>query len=117
VRLPPIPIPRLADRPRLKPGATVAGTFECYRQSYSGKGSQSLQAQLDRLLNVSRDLEPPRVRVNPRNIEVNKEIVKTSRGDVIPQRFERDAAVPRRKLQLLEQERTVGWDWRPRGAC
>ena len=96
--------PGLADRPRLHSRPPVAGAF--HRRDEVGRGplAQVAERQRQRLRHAAADLEPPRIRVDRGNVVVDQQVVQPHGRDLVPQRLERHAVVPRRELELLEAD-------------
>jgi len=99
--------PGLAHRTRMQPGATVAGALEGDAERLSRQVAKVIEGQLERLPNAAADVEAPRQRVDCRDVEMGQEVVEPRRGHVVAQGFEGHPAIPRRKLELFEGQRTV----------
>ena len=94
--------PRLADRPRLDQRAPVAGALERHGHRPGGQRLHVLEAEGERLLHVPADLEPPRLGVHLRDVEVDQQVVEADRRDVVLQRLERDGVIAAAELKLVE---------------
>ena len=93
--------PRLADRPRVEPRAAVARALHRHRARDRRPGAQVLERERQRGPDAAADLQPPRVRVDTRDVVVDQQVVQAQRGDGPAQRFQRHPVVARGQLELL----------------
>src|SRR5262249_12332371 len=96
--------PRLADRTRVEPCATVARTFHRRGELHGRTRTKIVEREPQRVRDAAADRQRPRVRIDRGNVVVDQQVVKADGGDVVSQRLERHAVTPRRKLQLLERD-------------
>ncbi len=90
--------PRLARSVVRDQRAAVSRALERDRERPRGARAEVGEGERQRLPNEAADLEPPRVRVDVRDVEVDQEVVETGRRDRLAQQLERHAVVSRRQL-------------------
>src|SRR5205085_11398096 len=89
--------PRLTYRARREERPPVAGTLERDGERPRGPRLQLIERERERPLDEAADLEPPRLGVDVRDVEVDQQVVQPDRGDVVPERLERQCVVPPRE--------------------
>ena len=86
---------------RLEPRAPVAGALHRHDPLHGRPRAQLVDRELELALHVTTHAESP-VRRHLGDVEVDQQIVQPDGRDLVAQRLERHAVVPRRKLQLVE---------------
>ncbi len=96
--------PRLADRPRLEQRAAVAGALHRRGQIDPWAHAELVEAERQRTLDGAPDLEPPRFRLDERDVVVDQQVVQPDGRDRPAERLERHRVVARGEAQLVERD-------------